>query len=53
LIYNDSEVLGRTPEEEGRRITAGVAEVLARPKVTGWLRLRNVESATTLRPRTR
>ena len=49
LIYNDSEVLDRTPEEEQRRINAGVYEVLERPNVSGWLRLRNVEAATTVR----
>jgi hypothetical protein len=49
LIYNDSEALARRSEEEERRITAGIYELLARPSVTGWLRLRNVESATTVR----
>jgi hypothetical protein len=49
VIYNDSEVLDRTPEEEQRRINAGIYEVLKRPNVTGWLRLRNVEAATTVR----
>ena len=48
LVYNDPEV-DRRSEEEQRRIDAGIAEVLARPNVTGWLRLRNVESATTVR----
>ena len=36
-------------------IDAGIAAVLARPEVVGWLRLRSVESATTVRsvaPRT-
>ena len=49
LVYNDSEVLERTTEEEQRRINAGVYEVLKRPDVTGWLRLRNIEAATTVR----
>jgi hypothetical protein len=49
LIYADAELLARTPEEERRRIRAGVAEILARPNVTSWLRLQDVESATTLR----
>ena len=49
LAYSDVEVRDRTPAEERRRINAGIAEVLARPNVTGWLRLQNVESATTLR----
>lgn len=48
LIYNNSEVDQR-PEQQRRRITAGVSEVLARPNVTGWLRLRHIESATTVR----
>jgi hypothetical protein len=48
-MYNDIEVLEQRPEEEQRRINAGIAEVLARPNVSGWLRLENAESATTLR----
>jgi hypothetical protein len=48
VVYNNPEVHRRT-EEQRRQITAGIYEVLARPNVTGWLRLRNVESATTLR----
>lgn len=49
LIYSNIEARERTPEPQRRAIRAGVAEVLARPNVTGWLRLQNVESATTLR----
>jgi hypothetical protein len=49
VIYNNAEVLERRPEEERRRVTAGVAQVLERPPVTGWVRLRDVESATTVR----
>jgi hypothetical protein len=49
LVYNDSEVRARTSDEERRRINAGIAEVLERPNITGWLRLHEVESATTLR----
>jgi hypothetical protein len=49
LIYNDSEVLDRTPEEQRQRTNEQINEVLERPNVTGWLRLRNVGSATTLR----
>jgi hypothetical protein len=49
LAYNDIEVRDRTPEAQKRRINAGIAEVLARPDVTGWLRLQDVESATTVR----
>jgi hypothetical protein len=49
LAYSNIEVRDERSEEEQRRIDAGIAEVLARPNVTGWLRLRNVESATTVR----
>lgn len=50
LAYRNVEVRDRRPEAEQRRIDAAVAEVLARPNVTGWLRLQDVESATTVRP---
>jgi hypothetical protein len=49
LAYSDVDVRERRTEEERRRIEAGIAEVLARPNVTGWLRLHDVESATTVR----
>jgi hypothetical protein len=49
LAYGNVDDRDRTPEEEQRRIDAAIAEVLARPNVTGWLRLRDVESATTVR----
>jgi hypothetical protein len=49
LIYSNIEVRDRRTEDEQRRINAGVAEVLARPNVTEWLRLQDVESTTTLR----
>jgi hypothetical protein len=49
LAYVDGEARDRTPEEERRRINAGIAEVLERPNVTGWLRLQEVGSATTVR----
>jgi hypothetical protein len=48
LIYNDPVVDAR-PEEQRRRITAEIYEVLGRPNVSGWLRLQDVETATTLR----
>jgi hypothetical protein len=48
LEYIDTEVRDRTPEDERRRINAGIAEVLERPNVSGWLRLHDVESATTV-----
>jgi hypothetical protein len=49
LIYGNAEVRDRTPEDERRRINAGVAGVLERPEVTGWLRLHDLEAATTMR----
>ena len=49
LVYNDSEFRARTPEEERRRINAAIDSVLERPNVAGWLRLQDVESATTVR----
>ena len=48
LVYNNPEIDQRT-EEQRRRITAAIREVLERPNVTGWLRLHDVESATTVR----
>jgi hypothetical protein len=47
LAYVDTEV--RTSEEERRRVNARVADVLERPNVTGWLRLQDAASATTVR----
>lgn len=49
LVYGNVEVRNRASDEERRRINAGVAAVLERPEVSGWLRLQEVESATTLR----
>jgi hypothetical protein len=49
LAYSNTDVRDRRTEEEQRRVDAGIAEVLARPIVTGWLRLQKVESATTVR----
>ena len=49
LAYSNIEVRERRTEQEQRRIDTGIAEVLARPGVTGWLRLQNAESATTVR----
>jgi hypothetical protein len=48
-MYGNVDVRDRTPEEERRRMHARVAEVLERENVTGWLRLQDIESATTLR----
>jgi hypothetical protein len=49
LAYRNIEVRDRRSEAEQRRIDAGVAAVLTRPNVSGWLRLQEVESATTVR----
>jgi hypothetical protein len=49
LAYSNIEEFDQTPEEQRRRINSGIAEILGRPNVTGWLRLQNVESATTVR----
>jgi hypothetical protein len=48
LAYQSVEVRDRRSDEEQRRINSGVAEVLGRPNVTGWLRLQDFESATTV-----
>jgi hypothetical protein len=48
LVYNDVEV-DRRSDEQRRRTTAEIRKALKRPDVTGWVRLRDVESATTLR----
>lgn len=49
LAYVNAEARDHTPQAQRRRINAGIAEVLARPNVTGWLRLQDVDSATTVR----
>jgi hypothetical protein len=49
LAYGSTDVRDRMPKDERRRVDAGIAAMLARPNVTGWLRLQNVESATTVR----
>lgn len=49
LIYGNVDVRDRTTDGERRRINAGVAEVVARPDVTGYLRLQEVETSTTVR----
>jgi len=49
LAYSNVEIRDRRTEGDRRRINAGIAEVLARPNVTGWLRLQDVGSATTVR----
>ncbi len=49
VIYANADVRDRTPAAERDRIVAGVYDVLQRPDVTGWVRLQDAESATTLR----
>lgn len=49
VIYNNAVALERRSEEERCRVTAGIARILERPPVTGWVRLRDVDSATTVR----
>lgn len=49
LAYGNSDAFDRRSEEDQRRIDAGIAAVLERPPVTGWLRLQDTESATTVR----
>ena len=49
LAYSNTDARTRRTEDEQRRIEAGIAEVLARPNVTGWLRLQATETATTVR----
>ena len=48
LIYNSSDSLAQRSDEEGRRVQSAIAEVLERPNVTGWLRLEDPETATTV-----
>jgi hypothetical protein len=49
LIYGNSDALASWSAEDRRRINAGVAEVVARPDVPGYLRLQGAATATTLR----
>ena len=49
LAYSNVEAREQRNESEQRRIDAGVAQILERPGVTGWLRLQDAESATTVR----
>jgi hypothetical protein len=49
LIYSTIADRDSASTEDRARINALVTEVLERPQVTGWLRLRDVETATTLR----
>ncbi len=45
LIYNPDDDIANQPQ---RPITPGIAAVLARPDVTGWIRLHAPGSATTV-----
>ena len=49
LIYSTIADRDSASAEDRARINAMVADVLERPQVTGWLRLRDVAAATTLR----
>jgi hypothetical protein len=49
LAYSNTDIREQRSDEQQQRMNAGIAEVLARPNVTGWLRLQDVESATTVR----
>ncbi|HKO27151.1 MAG TPA: YciI family protein [Solirubrobacteraceae bacterium] len=49
LAYSNTEAREQRTDAQQRRIDAGIAEILARPNVTGWLRLQDVDSATTVR----
>ena len=49
LAYSNLQARDRRSAEEQRRIDARVAQVLEREEVTGWLRLKDFESATTVR----
>jgi hypothetical protein len=49
LAYSNTDARERRNEDEQRRLDAGIAAVLARPNVTGWLRFQDVGSATTVR----
>jgi len=48
LIYVNHDDRERMTDQERRRMNAGIAQVVARPNVTGYLRLQLVESATTV-----
>jgi hypothetical protein len=49
LIYTTAP--DATPDQVHRPMDTAIAEVLAQPGVTAWVRLRHVESATTVRER--
>jgi hypothetical protein len=49
LIYVNHDDRGRMSDDERRLMNAGVAEIVERPNVSGYLRLQTNESATTMR----
>ena len=49
LAYVNTDVREQTSVADQARIDAGIAKVLERPNVTGWLRLHDLGSATTVR----
>lgn len=49
LAYGNIDTREQRTDAQQRRIDAGINEILARPNVTGWLRLQDTESATTVR----
>jgi hypothetical protein len=49
LAYSNFDARAERTDEEQRRINTGIAEVLARPNISGWLRLHDADSATTVR----
>ena len=49
VIYSTIADRDSASAEDRARINAFVASVLERPQVTGWLRLRDIETATTMR----
>jgi hypothetical protein len=49
LAYSNTDLREQRSAEVQRRIDAGVAAILARPHVSGWLRLHDADSATTVR----
>ena len=49
LAYSNADDREQRSDDDQRRIDAGIAAILARPEVTGWLRLHDVETATTVR----
>lgn len=49
LAYSNLDARAHRTEAEQRRVSAGIAGILGRPEVTGWLRLQDGDSATTVR----